>query len=207
MISENCQVQDTVQEGRGTCYHLNTQGPCKSGILAIDEVLLEPVCLLQTETHSIFILPNPRGCPRGSIRDSQGRCRVNVSEIFGNTPPIVTSRPGTADGRLCPKGQLFLGGLCHRLSLRRGPKRDQRPRQRPTSTTAPQSSSSSSPWTSLILSLHFVLKVLHSKKNYHEFSFLFYMQSCSLTMPLAFGGTKFRPLITLMMGKDVCSSR
>lgn len=120
MIDDNCQVQDFNSDARGTCYFLDTQGPCDSGILTIDDVLLEPLCLLQTEPHSIFNLPNIRGCPRGSIRDSQGRCRQDFSKIFGRPPPIVTSRPGTVNGTICPKGQLFLGGFCYRFPSRRG---------------------------------------------------------------------------------------
>ncbi|XP_068223582.1 uncharacterized protein [Palaemon carinicauda] len=115
MLDNNCQVLDSNPNSKGTCYFLDTQGPCTSGILTIDEVLLEPLCFLQTETHSIFNLPNIRRCPRGSIRDSQGRCRQDVSKMFGR-PPVVTSRPGTENGRICPTGQLLLGGFCYRFA-------------------------------------------------------------------------------------------
>ncbi|KAK7079712.1 hypothetical protein SK128_026932 [Halocaridina rubra] len=144
MLDSKCQVQDVSLKEfgtlGGTCYTIGTKGPCTSGILAIDSILMEPLCLLETTVHSIFNLPNlrdcseggirdgqgrcrmpfrfnpPRTCQRGSWRDSQGRCRRNYSHISEQERPIPTSRPG-ASGVICPKGEVFLAGVCYRLAL------------------------------------------------------------------------------------------
>lgn len=112
-LEENCSV--STRMGPNTnCHVLDTQGPCVSGFLTIDESLSEPICL---ETHSIFNLPNTKLCPRGSKRDSIGRCRRNLGLTHGDLPPIVTSRPRPQkDGRLCPTGQVLVSGTCLQLA-------------------------------------------------------------------------------------------
>lgn len=117
MLDAQCKVHDTFTTPNGTCYRIGAQGPCISSILSIDEVMMEPDCFLETEPHTIFNLPNIRGCQRGSIRDIRGRCRRDFSKQFGKLPSVVTSSPGSYNGRLCPKGQILLGGTCLRLSL------------------------------------------------------------------------------------------
>ncbi|XP_063613761.1 uncharacterized protein LOC134786993 [Penaeus indicus] len=114
-MDSRCHIHTTRSAGI-SCFDINTPGPCADGELAIDNVINEPVCL-QTETHSIFNLPNTKSCPRGSIRDTLGRCRRDVSLTFRPLPPVRTSRPGPQpdnDG-LCPTGYELLGGTCIRL--------------------------------------------------------------------------------------------
>ncbi|KAK4300975.1 hypothetical protein Pmani_026847 [Petrolisthes manimaculis] len=109
-LDNNCRVvQDT-----GTCHTLDTPGPCEDQTtLRIDNTISEPLCIT---THSIFSSIGPR-CSRGSLRDNRGRCRTNFARILRELPPIVTSKPNTNGDQTCPKGQMFMAGICIRLAF------------------------------------------------------------------------------------------
>lgn len=109
----NCRVvQNTASDG--TCYSLNSTGPCgDQTTLRIDNTISEPLCIT---THSIFSTIGPR-CSRGSIRDDRGRCRTNFARLLRELPPIVTSKPNTHGNGVCPTGQVFMAGICIRLAF------------------------------------------------------------------------------------------
>ncbi|KAK7079713.1 hypothetical protein SK128_026933 [Halocaridina rubra] len=113
---------------RGTCYPLGEKGPCVTGVLAIDQVLLEPACFLESDSHTLFSrlhnqcpigesidesgtcrvpfrISDTRKCHRGSLRDQEGRCRGHFSPS--------SLEEGTS---LCPNNMIMIGGACYRVS-------------------------------------------------------------------------------------------